>query len=79
MKTDKVTRFEIIDHRPCPQCRGERYIGTNKLECPTCHGGGSIGRFPIFHNKNSQIEVQLQDDDRTLKVFITERKQDASN
>ena len=31
------------------------------------------GRTVIFHNKGKQIDVELQDDGQTLKIFIHER------
>lgn len=31
------------------------------------------GRTVIFWDENKKIELQLQDDDRTLKVFISEK------
>lgn len=45
MKTDKVTRVEVISEN---------------------------GRELIHHNLKN-IELQLQDDDRTLKIFITKK------
>lgn len=81
---DKVTRFEIIDHTPCEECEGtgKVLVPTDSAagqstqfekECIGCHGSGFKGRTVVFHNKNKQVDVQLQDKGRTLKVFITER------
>lgn len=76
--TDKVTRLEIIDNMPCVYCGGSGKAASaayaNQLiECTDCRGVGFAGREVIFHNKNTQIELSLQDDGRTLKVFINER------
>ena len=42
----------VIDHQICPTCKGfKRVIGTTNLgdhvnlECPTCHGAGSIDGY----------------------------------
>ncbi len=86
MNTEKVTRFEVINHAPCGECKGDgrvltatdsaagQSIAFNK-ECPACHGGGIPGRTVYVHDKNLKFELQLQDDDRTLKLFISERSQ----
>jgi len=47
--------------------------GTEYVECPACGGTGIKGRTVIFWDKNKTVELQLQDDERTLKVFIDER------
>ncbi len=84
MDTSQVTRFEIIDHTPCYTCEG---TGINNSptdsaagqsisfshECKDCHGSGSRGRQVITHNKYTQIDVELQDDGKTLKVFLHPR------
>jgi len=49
MKTNKITRFEVIDHTE-----------------------GGTGRD--FVKYNCEIEMQLQDDGKTLKVFLTDKK-----
>lgn len=57
MDTSKVNRIEVIDH-------------THTLE----EDGGRV--FTYWHGydkadkKDVNVEIQLQDDDRTLKVFI---------
>ncbi len=57
MDTSKVNRIEVIDH-------------TKSLE----DGGGRCWTFWNEYDKadkkNPKVEVQLQDDGRTLKVFI---------
>lgn len=74
MNTSKVNRFEIIDHSPCEHCHGAGRIEDD--ECELCYGAGCIGRTVITHNPHRQIDVELQDDGRTLKVFIHERYED---
>lgn len=71
MNTQKATRLEIIDHTPCRKCSGQG--GTDYVECPECGGSGVPGRSVIFWDKNKQVDIELQDEDRTLKVFIHER------
>lgn len=52
MKTNKVTRIEVIDHTlPAPEG----------------------GRCYVKWDENIKVEVMLQDDDRTMKVFITNK------
>ena len=83
MNTDKVTRFEIINHTPCDECGGTGRVvvmdpshreGPEQMECKDCHGLGSPGRTVYAYNENLKLELSLQDDGRTLKVFIDERK-----
>ena len=84
MKTDKVTRFEIINHTACDECGGTGKTLTEtdsaagqsiafEKECPNCRGMGSPGRTVYVNNSNLQFDLELQDDDRTLKLFIHER------
>lgn len=80
MNTSKVTRFEIIDHRDCEECEGTGWVAvpTDKEEpiqqqCISCQGKGMAGRTVIAFDKDLQFDVELQDKDRTLKVFIHER------
>lgn len=51
LRTEKVTRIEIIDH-------------TRSVE----EGGG---RIFTHWNKNTKAELSFQDDDRTLKIFLS--------
>ena len=80
MDTSKVNRLEIIDHTPCAKCKGEGYIdeeGTKAYECPKCQGLGSSGRTVILNDQGLSslvrtIELGLQDEGRTLKIFVSE-------
>ena len=59
MNTDKVTRVEVIDH-------------TKTLE----EGGGRAFTYWSEYNngiREPKVELQLQDDGKTLKVFITKQ------
>lgn len=77
MDTDKVNRLEIIDHRACNRCSGKGYLEGN--ECTACYGMGSAGRKVIVAGPaykqpdNATVSVSLQDDGRTLKVFISDK------
>lgn len=68
----KVNRLEVIDHTKCFYCKGTG-DGTNTRVCEHCGGAGFPGRAVIFWDDNKKIELSLQDDDRTLKVFISEK------
>jgi len=74
---EDVTRLEIIHHDICESCKGSGQIHIEgqdmHFECPACHGAGVTGRDVIFHNSSKQIEASLQDDGRTLKIFVKER------
>jgi len=73
----KVTRLELIDHTPCTHCEGKCWIQQDEhlkpKECPACGGGGVKGRQVIFWDAYKQVELSLQDDGRTLKVFVSNR------
>lgn len=77
--TSKVTRFEIIDHITCEECLGTgtvedyNYSGQFK-ECRFCKGLGCRGRIVYVDDPDVKIEVLLQDDNKTLKVLISEQK-----
>lgn len=81
VNTSKVTRFEIIDHTPCDECEGFGWVSVPsgkknepvQRECIACHGSATRGRTVIAKSKDLQFDVELQDNDRTLKVFIHER------
>ena len=81
VNTSKVTRFEIIDHRPCCECDGSGLVAVPsrkksdepKQQCVGCGGAGMLGRTVVAHDKGVGVDVELQDDGRTLKVFIHER------
>jgi DnaJ-class molecular chaperone len=72
----KITRLEVVDHTPCKNCKGVGYVEgiIKKEECKRCFGMGSPGRTQIFWDANKQIQLSLQDDDQTLKIFIKERE-----
>ncbi len=72
MDTSNVTRFEIIDHLPCDNCEGMG-VTTDQKPCEICHNTGVRGREVVFRNKHTQLDVELQDDGRTLKVFLHQR------
>ena len=74
MKTDKVTRLEIIDHSKCFYCNGSGKVVGLEM-CEYCSGAGFPGRMVVLWDKNKSVEALLQDNDRTLKIFITERKE----
>ncbi len=81
VNTNKVTRFEIIDHRPCEECEGTGQVSVpskkeknaTKQQCLGCGGTGVPGRTVVVHNKGVQCDIEFQDDDRTLKVFMHPR------
>lgn len=75
MDTSKVNRFEVIDHSTCLYCDGQRFI--EGVECQDCHGLGCQGRKVIMWDDAKSLNVELQDNGRTLKVFIHERVDDA--
>lgn len=68
MDTSKVTRLELIDHTPCKAC-----TPSARILCGACGGTGIKGRTVVFWDVTKQVELSLQDDDRTLKIFISER------
>lgn len=76
--TSRVTRFEIINHTPCSECLGECVLGSfgNTVICPQCDGRGVPGRIVIANGDEFKFTVQLQDDGKTLKIFIHERHAD---
>lgn len=71
VNTKDVNRFEIIDHSPCRYCLGTGR--NNDEECTGCEGRGCPGRTVIVWDDRKKIDAELQDDGRTLKVFIHER------
>ena len=68
MNTNNVTRLELIDHRPCGAC-----TPAARILCGACGGTGMKGRKVIFWNDDNKVELSLQDDGRTLKVFIDDK------
>ena len=76
MDTTKVTRLELIDHTPCTGCNGEAWIkeeGQKPKSCPNCGGLGTPGRSVLFWDAYKQVELSLQDDGKTLKVFVSNK------
>ncbi len=69
-----ITRFEIIDHRPCRKCQGQG--GVEGTECPACYGMGSKGREVIFYDHVTAVESSIQDEGRTMKLFLRLREDD---
>lgn len=68
MNLSKVNRLEMIDHTACENCNGTGFIALS--ECIGCGGRGVPGRTIIFWDNNKQVDMELQDDDRTLKLFV---------
>lgn len=52
-------------------CSGQG--GTEDVSCPSCGGSGFPGRRVVFWDNSKQVKIDLQDDNRTLKVFIEDR------
>lgn len=80
MNTNKITRFEIVDHRPCVECLGGGWVTVpgednieSKQECIGCGGLGMSGRTVVVYDQGVSITTEVQDNGRTLKVFINER------
>jgi hypothetical protein len=78
MNTHNVTRLEIIDHTDCEYCGGTgRIYNMNNpqkyLECGACGGAGFAGRSVVFWDKNTQVDLEIQDGGQTLKVFLHPR------
>lgn len=84
-KSNSVDRFEVIDHRQCVYCRGrmtanyaQKDGSYKEMPCDKCDGSGTRGGrvYGAFSNaETSQIKIDLsyQDDDRTLKVFVSDK------
>ena len=76
---DQVTRFEVIDNTPCETCKGKKLVKIEgqdtPVDCPACNGLGARGRAVVFSDPEKTIDLSLQDDDKTLKIFIKERSQ----
>lgn len=76
--TEDITRFEIVDHTECDKCFGSGLVPLRdtpgiSYSCPTCDGNGTIGRRVVFFDPSKKVELSLQDDGRTLKVFVSKR------
>ena len=75
----KVTRLELVDHSACTYCGGEAYVnqpGERPKKCGACGGTGMKGRQVIFWDANKSIELSVQDDGRTLKIFVSNRNEE---
>lgn len=83
---DSLTRLELIDHCPCETCDGYGRVRTETdsaagqstsflKECPVCLGAGFKGRDVVFWDKNKTVKASVQDEGRTLKLFITDRRE----
>lgn len=84
-KSNDVDRFEVVDHRQCVYCRGRctaNYLqkdGSYKEQlCDKCDGSGMRGGRVFVASSNaetSNVKIQLsyQDDDKTLKVFVSDQ------
>lgn len=84
----EVTRIEVIDHRECVWCRGrmkEQRLQKNgeykESPCSKCDGSGIMGGRVYVASSNPErsiisVELSYQDDGKTLKVFVTDRKKE---
>lgn len=76
---EKISRLEIIDHRPCNKCDGKGVIVAENYSisghiCDACNGRGSRGRDVIFWDNKTELQLSYQDDGKTLKIFLGDRK-----
>lgn len=71
-----ITRLEVIDHRACRACKGSG-IAPNKEVCVVCGGTGTVGRSVIASpdGYRADITYDIQDNGRTLKVFLADPKE----
>lgn len=76
MNTEKINRFEIIHHVSCEACKGSGIDSERPPQrCTDCDGLGCKGREVIFWDDDKQLDIDIQDEGRTLKVFVHERYQ----
>lgn len=73
-----INRFEVIDHRACTACKGKGFILNSKnngkgMLCAKCEGGMVRGRDVIFWDNKTRITSSVQDNGKTLKVFISDK------
>ena len=67
----KITRIEAIDYTPCHFCKnGDIH---EKILCKICGGGGYRGRTVVMNDNGKTATASIQDDGKTLKLFIDER------
>lgn len=74
-----ITRMEVIDHRQCASCNGRGVVlaedyGQKPRICLNCNGRGSGGRNVVFWDSNVEVKSSIQDEGRTLKLFVDDRK-----
>ena len=75
----KVTLLELVDRSACTYCGGEAYINQPRerpKKCWSCGGTGTKGRQVIFWDANKSIKLSVQDDGRTLKIFVSNRDEE---
>lgn len=74
----EITRLEIIDHRACTSCEGTGWktptdYGQRPTECKSCSGLGGRGRSVVFNSPDVEVTSSVQDQGKTLKLFVEER------
>lgn len=85
MDTSKINRIEYIDHTKCLPCKGKGIVVAENYKlsgtiCRRCGGTGTFGRLvllggPAYNQEdNKKVEFSLQDDGRTLKIFVSEEE-----
>ena len=42
--------------------------------CPICRGRKMIGRQLVMWDKNKKVNLSVQDEGRTMKIFVSERE-----
>ena len=77
-RTD-VSRLEIIDHTPCATCDDKGIVVAENYSisghvCPICRGRKMIGRQLVMWDKNKKVNRSVQDEGRTMKIFVSERE-----
>lgn len=72
-----INRLEIIDHSDCMYCEGTGKTPTDSaagltasFRCIHCDGVGFLGRRVVMWDDGKSVDISLQDDGRTLKLFI---------
>jgi hypothetical protein len=84
-----ITRMEIIDHRTCATCKGALYVLSEtdsaagqstafRKICPECQGCGCKGREVVFQSKHTEVRSSIEDNGKTLKLFVDDRKKPES-
>jgi hypothetical protein len=75
-----ITRMEIIDYRPCANCEGKGIIinahdNSRGIPCVKCQGARMRGREVIFQSKHVEVKSSIQDNGKTLKLFVDKREE----